>query len=121
MEEEGDSRQVESDDQGPGSSSKDETSHPEPEVEGDADTSKENPEAEEDTTTPDSSKDVLSPDSKREKVRVDCTDVDGEERPDRIIVKRHKSLQMLENLPGKPLVCTACGAYIYVRRSRIEM
>lgn len=53
--------------------------------------------------------------SNSERIEVNCREAD-EVRPDagQRVVKRHSSVQVLENVPGRPLVCTACGAYIFV-------
>lgn len=53
--------------------------------------------------------------SNSERVEVSCREAD-EVRPDtgERVVKRHSSVEVLENVPGRPLVCTACGAYIFV-------
>lgn len=53
--------------------------------------------------------------SNSERVEVNCREAD-EVRPDtgERVVKRHSSVEVLENVPGRPLVCTACGAYIFV-------
>lgn len=53
--------------------------------------------------------------SNSERVEVNCREAD-EVRPDtgQRVVKRHSSVEVLDNVPGRPLVCTACGAYIFV-------